>query len=401
MENWKTSKLNEIAEIIDSLHKTPQYTSEGYPMVRVTDINGGYLKLDKCFNVDEQTYLEFSKRRKSQIGDIIFSRVGTYGLSSYVNSNAPFCLGQNTVFIVPKIDSKFLFYYLNSRYGQSQIHMLATGSTQKTISLASIKNINIVFPEDAKKQAQISSILSSLDDKIETNLQINLTLEEMAKALYKSWFVDFEFTNFDRNLISGIPQNWKQVKLGDLIDSVSVTHKFPKNEIIFLNTSDILDGQILTHEYKEVSTLPGQAKKSIQKNDILYSEIRPANKRHAFIDFDVDDYVVSTKLMVLRAKSFVEPIVIYYFLKNEEIVAKLQGIAESRSGTFPQITFQEIKNLEMIIPSEDILNKYTEVLKAFSAQIRNNNEENRKLIEIRDSLLPKLISGEISVDNLS
>ena len=96
-----------------------------------------------------------------------------------------------------------------------------------------------------------------------------------------------------------LPDGWRIEKLENLIETVSVTHKMKQEEIIFLNTSDILEGNVLNNEYSVVSTLPRQAKKSIKRNDILFSEIRPANKRYAFVNFDADDYVVSTKLMVL------------------------------------------------------------------------------------------------------
>ena len=119
---------------------------------------------------------------------------------------------------------------------------------------------------------------------------------------------------------------------------------------MFLNTSDILEGKVLHHSYSDVCDWPGQAKKSIKRNDILFSEIRPANGRYAFVDFDVSDYVVSTKLMVLRAKnSAVLPRYLFYFLRAPTVTAWLQRLAESRSGTFPQITFDQIARTRDVV----------------------------------------------------
>jgi type I restriction enzyme S subunit len=202
---------------------------------------------------------------------------------------------------------------------------------------------------------------------------------------------------FPSEFENGIPKGWRNIKLEELINTISVTHKFPKDEIVFLNTSDIFDGQVLCHKYSQVEGLPGQAKKSIKKNDILYSEIRPANKRFAYIDFDADDYVVSTKLMVLRAKSFVDPVLIYYFLKSDETISHLQMLAESRSGTFPQITFEQVKRLEMLIPNNEVLEIYSRFLKSIFEKANQNYKQNLKLAEIRDTLLPRLISGKIRV----
>jgi restriction endonuclease S subunit len=143
-----------------------------------------------------------------------------------------------------------------------------------------------------------------------------------------------------------------KVKIGEIASSISRTHNFAKPKLIFLNTSDILRGKILHKNYSEVSSLPGQAKKSIAIGDILFSEIRPANGRWALIDFEPDDFVVSTKLMVIRGDDTkVLPEFLYQYLTSYETTDELRRIAEARSGTFPQITFDEVANLEINLPS--------------------------------------------------
>ena len=146
-----------------------------------------------------------------------------------------------------------------------------------------------------------------------------------------------------------MPQsNEHRLTFGELAESVSVTHSLSKPELIFLNTSDIYRGRVLHRDYTPVATWPGQAKKSVQKGDILFSEIRPANGRYAFVDFDADDYVVSTKLMVIRPKpGKVSPRFLYHFLTSRKITDWLQHLAESRSGTFPQITFDQVAELDL------------------------------------------------------
>src|SRR5690242_18664602 len=103
MTIWKKYKLAEVARIIDSLHKTPTYVTLGYPMVRVTDIKGGSLDVKNALKVSKGVYEEFSKKHKPKKGDLVMSRVGTYGVVSYVNFDDEFCLGQNTLFVIPKI----------------------------------------------------------------------------------------------------------------------------------------------------------------------------------------------------------------------------------------------------------------------------------------------------------
>ena len=183
---------------------------------------------------------------------------------------------------------------------------------------------------------------------------------------------------------------WQKVKLGDLIESISVKHSFNKNKLIFLNTSDILEGKVLHNNYSDIEGLPGQAKKSIKKDDILFSEIRPKNKRFAYVDFDSDDYVVSTKLMVLRKKSNnINNRYLYYYLTSDKTLNYLQTIAEGRSGTFPQITFNELKIIEIDLPPLEEQEKIANILSSLDDKIELNNEMNKTLEEMAQSLFKR------------
>ncbi len=146
---------------------------------------------------------------------------------------------------------------------------------------------------------------------------------------------------------------WQNVTFGEVCETISETHKVKKGKLIFLNTGDIERGKILHKNYSLVEKMPGQAKKSIKKGDILFSEIRPANGRWAYVDFDSDDFIVSTKLMVLRANEKIHSKYLYHLLTSPEIVNKLQQLAEARSGTFPQITFTQLSNIEFRLPPKE------------------------------------------------
>ena len=140
--------------------------------------------------------------------------------------------------------------------------------------------------------------------------------------------------------------------IGEVCATISDTYRAKADEVTLINTSDVLEGKVLNHDRVPNKDLKGQFKKTFKKNDILYSEIRPQNKRFAFVDFDPVDYIASTKLMVLRADtSKVLPMYLYYYLKSAPVIAELQMLAETRSGTFPQITFTELSNLTIPVPS--------------------------------------------------
>ena len=190
-DGWVEKPLGEVAELVDSLHKTPNYVEAGFPMVRVTDIKPGMLNLQKTRKVDEATFNEFSKRHSPAIGDIVFSRVGSYGVSSFVATSDPFCLGQNTVFIIPAINAQFLYLFLSSQNAKEQIDEFVDGTTQPTISLKSIRQIRIPIPPLFDQQVLVEEIESLLDEtqRLESLYQRKLSaLDALKKSLLAQAF---------------------------------------------------------------------------------------------------------------------------------------------------------------------------------------------------------------------
>ena len=167
------------------------------------------------------------------------------------------------------------------------------------------------------------------------------------------------------------------MRLKYVLDSISDTYNLKnKNKVVFLNTGDIQSGKFLHSDYSDSKFLPGQAKKSIKNNDILFSEIRPANQRFALVNLrNPEDYVVSTKLMVLRCNNPSYSVeYVYAFLTQPKILAELQTLAESRSGTFPQITFSEIQMLDIPEISLAEQSHIVDILGSIDDKIENNGK---------------------------
>lgn len=388
MNNWKTYKLGQVAEFINGrAYANSEFRDSGTPIVRIQNLTGE----GKTVYSD----LDLPPSKVIENGDLIYAWSATFGPYIWKGPRSIYHyhiwkIEPNEVFT----DKHYLFYKL--KVISDELKGKGTGSIFTHITKSIIENFETKFP-DLKDQKRISSILLSLDNKIECNLQMNQTLEEMAQTIFREWFINFKYPNSTGKLVDGLPKDWKKYNLTELLDTISSTHKFPKGKAIFLNTSDILEGEFLHEDYSDAEGLPGQAKKSIRKGDILFSEIRPANKRYAFVDFEADDYVVSTKLMVLRSKGIAESIVLYFFIRSQEVLDQLQILAESRSGTFPQITYSELAKIEMNIPDEETLKLFTELIQSIFSKIRVNQTENRTLISIRDSILPKLMTGQIDL----
>ncbi|MDM8215404.1 restriction endonuclease subunit S [Desulfovibrio piger] len=301
-----------------------------------------------------------------------------------------------------KVTQRYLGCALKAH--QRKVMQLDEGSTGQTELNRErlLEEIMISYPESFDEQEKIVALLDSLDNKIRQNIKINDNLQQQISEIYKAWYQDFSCASNVPMIASEygiIPQGWHYSIVGDLCKSISVTHKFDTDKLIFLNTGDIEDGRFLHENYMAVSEMPGQAKKSIARGDILFSEIRPINRHFAYVNFSAKDYVVSTKLMIIRATSL-DSRRLYHFLTSQDVLMELQMQAESRSGTFPQIRFDNVSKLPILIADDKTEVAFTNLLHTVYAQIEHNNLENGKLRSLRDNLLPRLMSGELDVSEL-
>lgn len=389
---WKTDKLMNLCSKIGS-GATPRGGKESYldkgpiALVRSQNILDFFFSYDGLAFIDQEQANQLSNV-ELQEKDVLLNITGdsVARVCQVPDAILPARVNQHVSIIRPdssKLNPEYLKYFLlNPKFKNHMLALASVGATRPALTKGIIEDFEIDLPPLLQQQ-RIASILSAIDEKIEQNRQTNELLESIAQLAFEQWF-------------GGITDGNKY-KLGELVESVSATHKLETDRIIFLNTSDIQDGKVLNNQYSLVEGLPGQAKKSIKKLDMLFTEIRPANKRFALVDFDAENYVVSTKLMVLRSKAFVHPIIIYNFLTSSYILNHLQHLAETRSGTFPQITFDQVKELEISLPPNELLETYTTLAWSLFQKMRNNDLQSTTLSQIRDLLLPKLISGEIEL----
>jgi type I restriction enzyme S subunit len=392
MSEWKEYKLGDVANLLTGFpFKGDQYEMEGnLKVVRGENVTLGTLRWDseKHWNNSTNELEKYFLKEDDIVIGMDGSRVGR-NRAIIKADELPLILAQRVTRLRAKkdFDQKFVWYSVYNNKFQNYVEAINTGTSIPHISPSQINDFELLAPP-LSEQKLISETLSSLDDKIDLLHRQKKTLEALAETLFRQWFVE-----------EAEVQSEKKLLLGDLIATISNTHKFSSDKIIFLNTSDIYQGDVLVHEAVDVKTLPGQAKKSIQRNDILFSEIRPANGRYAYINFDAENYVVSTKLMVLRSKNVLSQAFIYFYLTNSQTVDYLQMLAESRSGTFPQITFDQLQDLKINIPSNSILKDAIIWCETALEKIKSNSTQIKTLTQLRDLLLPKLMSGQVRVNN--
>tara|TARA_R110002012_G_scaffold314563_1_gene527424 strand:+ start:1651 stop:3006 length:1356 start_codon:yes stop_codon:yes gene_type:complete len=439
VSDWNEDILSNIAEVIDSRHKTPVYSDSGYPMVRVVDVNGGALNLENTKRVSDEVYEGFSRGRDPEVGDLVISRVGSYGVVSYVNSDEKFCLGQNTAFIIPKINSRFLYYQLISPFVKWQIEQFVVGAVQKTISLKSIRQFQIKLPPEPEQKA-IAHILGFLDDKIELNSQMNETLEAMAQALFKSWFVDFDPV-IDNALAAGntIPDEFieraEQRKAIEKKDNSDIQALFPDEFEFTEEMGWIPKGWAVSNVGTEFNTVGGgtpSTKNSDfwENGDISWTTPKDLSGNQSKILLNTDRKItelglnkissgllpIDTVLMSSRAPvGYLAlakvPVAInqgYIALKCEKILtpefaiqwadSAMDEIKQRAGGTtFAEISKTNFRGIPILVPSQKIIDAYSRDVKDLYNQITSRIENINTLAKLRDTLLPKLMSGELRI----
>lgn len=379
-KNWKTYKLNEVAKVIDSLHKTPKYADYGFPMVRAQEITGGVLDISSTASVSKEVYEDFSKNHKSTIGDLVFSRVGAHcGKISYVATNIPFCLGQNTAFILPqKIDNRFLYYLLSSSLVQEQLTQNAVVSSYKTISLKTVRELDITVPPNPE-QTQIANILSAIDDKIENNLATNKTIEDMAMALYKHWFVDFgpfqdgEFVDTELGLI---PKGWEVKRLDELANF--------KNGKGIKRSDRTEDG---LYKIFGSNGFIGRTNKIMFKDYVI--AIGRVGANYGEIHYSTEPCWISDNAITVQPKV---KECFWWLLQTLRLIDYSNFAGGSAQ---PLITQGAVKEFIVSVPREKELLDFSLKLKQLFDNLNSNLKENQSLTKLRDTLLPKLISGEV------
>lgn len=437
---WEKIKLKEVVDIITTKVDVSQISLCDYISTENMLTNFGGISIA---NSKPST----GKITKFHSGDILFSNIRTYFKKLWLADRTGGCSNDVIVFRPKKnINSNYILSVLMDQKFIEHTVLTSKGTKMPRGDKTAILDYEFNLAPDKYCQ-HIAKTNTLIFSKLKSNEVINKSLEQMSQTLFKSWFVDFDPvidnaldagnpipealqtraklrqkvrnsadfkplpteirslfpSEFEETELGWVPKDWLPQSMHELVESVSITYPLKKSDkVVFLNTGDIEKGVFLHNSYSCTKGLPGQAKKSIKKGDILFSEIRPENKRYAFVYFESEDYVVSTKLMVLRAKNGVNPLLPYFILTLENNIKKLQRIAELRSGTFPQITFRELEFITFTMPNNHLIMDLfiKNCLSPNYNKMVGIREMNKNLTALRDTLLPKLISGDLSLEDL-
>ena len=376
MEEWKECKLGDVCIISSSKRIfAEEYVTSGIPFYRGKEI------IEKHNKKSVSSELFISPERFGEIkakfpvpqkDDILLTSVGTLGIPWLVDEeNFYFKDGNLTWFRSKKdiINPSFLYYWFESRAAKEQIDSMCIGSTQKALTIDTLSKFILNLPPLATQQ-KIAAILSSLDDKIELNNKINTNLEAQAQTIFKSWFVDFEPFG------GKMPEGWRMGKLSDIAEITS--GKRPP-----MKQSD------LTNEVH--IPLVGAASVMGYTNQILYNEpilITGRVGTHGIIQRFRTECWPSDNTLIVKSKNYE-----YVY----QVMCNIDYVNMNRGSTQPLITQSDLGKVECVIPDDETLIKFGKITSILFEKHFANCQENQNLANLRDTLLPKLMNGEIEV----
>ena len=287
-----------------------------------------------------------------------------------------------------EIDDKYFFYYLNQDHFFDYVMGGSKGTKMPRGDKQQILMYSFKYPEKEEQKA-IAATLSCLDDKIELNNRINKTLEEMAQAIFKSWFIDFEpFQDgeFEDSELGRIPKGWRVGTLGEcieLFDSKRIPLSSRQRESMrkiypYYGAASLMD-YVDDFIFDGIYILLGEDGTVIDDNG------------YPILQYVWGKFWVNNHAHILKGKNGFTEESIYMLLKNTSVQGIVTGAVQ------PKINQANLKSLKVLIPSHETLKKYNHLLEPIFAEKRRGFEEKQALISIRDSLLPKLMSGEIRV----
>jgi type I restriction enzyme S subunit len=383
--------------LIDCEHKTPAAQGNGYPYIAIPQIKNGRIDLASVRLISREDFMTWTRKAKPQVHDVVLSRRCNPGETAFVPPNLEFALGQNLVLLRPdgeKLYPPFLRWLVSGPEWWNQIQKyLNAGAIFNSLKCADIPNFELSIPP-LSIQRRIADILSALDGKIELNRQTNATLEAIAQAIFKEWFVDFNFPGATGEMVESelgmIPRGWRAGRLGDICN-VTMGQSPPGES--YNETGDgipFYQGRTdfgFRFPTQRVFTI--DAKRFAKQFDTLVSVRAPVGD----MNIATENCCIGRGLASVIEKngnySFT-----YYSLR--ELTEKFKSF-EDNGTVFGSINKTDFENMLCIVPNTEAISAFEDKCRSIDENIFNNEKQSVTLVAIRDALLPKLMSGEIEV----
>ncbi len=424
---WAEAPLDELVDdIIDRRGVTPkklgsEFTTSGYRVISAKGIRGRRVDLlaDEPRFVDEATYRKWMKT-PLKIDDVILTSEAPLGEPAYVASCQEWCLGQRLFGIRPRkgrLSGRYLYYALQFEAVRHDLQSRATGTTAQGIRQSELRRVVIPLP-GMDEQHAIAHFLGTLDDKIELNRQMSETLETVARTLFKSWFVDFDPVRakvecrdtglpqpladlFPDRLVSSeigeIPEGWEPGTLADVseLNPEAWSKQTRPTDIRYVDLSNVKLGRIEAVTEHASDDAPSRAQRVLRPGDTIVGTVRPGNGSYALIS--EPGLTGSTGFAVLRPRTPQYTQFTYLAATATENIDALAHLADG--GAYPAVRPGIVAATPVVRPSSTVIDRFANGARPLLARMAHNQRESRNLAALRDTLLPKLISGELRVSD--
>lgn len=410
--------------VVDCPHATPKWTDDGVIVLRNQNIKVGRLDLSNPSFTDEAHYLGRIRRAAPQAGDIVITREAPMGDVCLVPPNLKCCLGQRQVLLRPdpsKIDSRFLLYALQSPYLQHQIGWNeGTGSTVSNLRIPVLEALSVPTPL-LDEQRQVADTLGALDDRITLLRETNVTLEAIAQALFKSWFVDYDpvrakmdgrapecmddataalFPNsFGESALGSVPRGWRVGTLAELAEFQN-GYAFKSKDWVdsghpVVKIGDVKPGIIDFSGCSFVSpgTTAGLDRFRLNRGDLLVGMTGYVGETGLVTEVEPVAYLNQRVGRIATANGLKDGGFVYCLVRNTEF--KVYAEAQSHGSAQANVSGSALLNYSSIVPSVDVMSKFNEVIYPILETMLSNREQTHNLATLRDTLLPRLISGHL------
>lgn len=395
MGEWKTCTIADIGTVVGGATpstKDPEnYENGTIPWITpkdLSDFKGRYIKHGER-NITEKG-LKTCSTQLLPANSVLFSSRAPIGYVAIAANEL--CTNQGFKSVVPndKIDSKFLYYLL--KHNKEAIENMGSGTTFKEVSGSTMRGIQVQVPVNIVEQRKISGILSALDDKIESNEQINDNLEQQMAALFNHMFVENETANWHVGTISDLGN-----VVGGSTPSKAKPEYYTEHGIAWITPKDLSvdKSKFISHGENDITDLGLKNSSAVimPAGTVLFSSRAPIG----YIAIADGDVTTNQGFKSVVPKPEIGTPFVYYFLKHN--LPTIEGMASG--STFKEVSGSTMKAAPAVIPPQDLIAEFNNFCMPLFRQQRCLEMENRQLAEMRDSLLPRLMSGEIDVSAVS
>ncbi len=398
--SWDKVKLADCClSISDGDHQPPPKAVSGVPFVTIANINkSNQFDFSDTMFVPKDYYDRLDSKRKAQVGDILYSVVGSFGIPVLIKEERPFVFQRHIAILRPneRINSAFLYYTMLSRDFYAKADAAAIGAAQRTVSLTSLRGMEIELPP-LKVQETIASKLSVYDNLIENNQKQIKLLEEAARRLYKEWFVNFRFPGYeDTPIVDSVPEGWEKAPIDSRISLLSgyafKSAQFDSSgEYKIVTIKNVKDGEFDGINTNRIVSIPGKMPKHcvLTDGDILLS--LTGNVGRTCI-VNGNNYLLNQRVAKLQSDI---PAFTYCLFRSSDMFDAMNNLA---NGTAQQnLSPIRTGKISILFPADNLLEKFERIVGSMISKMLSLIKQCDLLIQARDRLLPKLMSGEIEV----